>query len=102
MFSKQSKPLHISKYTKPVLQHIITINKAMRRYSMKSIQITFRNGTNEDWDQACDIILECASIINRANLTQHARSIVLSSLAALAKDQEEQFEKQSLGIHNDD
>lgn len=69
---------------------------------MKSIQITFRNGTNEDWDQACDIVLECASIINRANLTQHARSIVLTTLTALAKDQEERFEKQSLGIENDD
>jgi len=69
---------------------------------MKSIQINFRNGTNEDWDQACDIVLECASIINRANLTQHARSIVLTTLTALAKDQEERFEKQSLGIENDD
>jgi hypothetical protein len=39
MFSKQSKLLHISKYTKPVLQHIITTNKTMRRYSMKSISL---------------------------------------------------------------
>lgn len=69
---------------------------------MKSIQINFRNGTNEDWDQACDIVLECASIINRANLTQHARSIVLTTLTALAKDQEERFEQQLAGIHNDD
>ena len=69
---------------------------------MKSIQITFQNGTNEDWDQACEIIRDCIGVINRAKLTRHARSIVITSLAALAKDQEERFEKQLAGINNDD
>lgn len=69
---------------------------------MKSIQINFRNGTNEDWDQACEIIMDCIGVINRANLTQHARSIVLTTLTALAKDQEERFEQELAGIDNDD
>jgi len=72
---------------------------------MKSIQITFQNGTNEDWDQACDIVLECASVINKANITLHTRAIVLTMLEKLAKDQNEAWEadfiKRSIGAPND-
>lgn len=72
---------------------------------MKSIQITFKNGTNEDWDQACEIIMDCIGVINKANITLHTRAIVLTMLEKLAKDQNEAWEvdfiKRSIGAPND-
>jgi hypothetical protein len=72
---------------------------------MKSIQITFQNGTNEDWDQACEIIMDCIGVINKANITLHTRAIVLTMLEKLAKDQNEAWEadfiKRSIGAPND-
>lgn len=72
---------------------------------MKSIQITFKNGTNEDWDQACEIIMDCIGVINKANITLHARAMVLTMLEKLAKDQNEAWEadfiKRSIGAPND-
>jgi hypothetical protein len=72
---------------------------------MKSIQITFKNGTNEDWGQACEIIMDCIGVINKANITLHTRAIVLTMLEKLAKDQNEAWEadfiKRSIGAPND-
>lgn len=71
---------------------------------MKTLEITFETGTHEDWDQACEIALECVSIINRAKITLHARSILLTMIEKLAKDQNEAWEadfiERSTGITN--
>ena len=69
------------------------------------IRDRFTTGTEEDWDQACEIIMDCIGVINKANITLHTRAIVLTMLEKLAKDQNEAWEadfiKRSIGAPND-
>jgi len=72
---------------------------------MKSLEIVFKTGTEEDWDRACQIAMECIDVINRANITLHTRAIVLTMVEKLAKDQNEAWEadfiERSTGVSSD-
>lgn len=72
---------------------------------MRTLEIAFTTGTEEEWDQACEIIMDCIGVINKANITLHTRAIVLTMLEKLAKDQNEAWEadfiKRSIGAPND-